>query len=198
MREAFWSSYVLLWLLVAALIILVLLLYRQFGLMLMPNKDRLALAGRDLGSRVPDFELIASGGTSLNLTWGEANGSERRPRFLLFAEPTCPLCSSVWNDTAEAVATEWPAVEFIWVDSDGPGVDEENAHRGPAPAGWLVTQSPGQIAHSAMQIPGFPYGYTISADGKVLAKGLVNGRSDVERQLRGIAGTFGAVTSGRS
>lgn len=196
MSEAFWASYALLWVLVAVLTLLVLLLYRQFGLMFMPNKERLALAGRDLGSRAPDFELLAVDGAALHLSWGVTGGGPQ-PRFLLFAAPTCPLCARVWN-AVETLALEWPMVEFVWIDGDGPGVGEEHDARGSAPAGWLVTQSPGEAAHSAMSVPGFPYGYTIAADGRVLAKGLVNDRSDVEHQLRVIADAVRPTASGRS
>ncbi len=53
MDSAFWLSYATLWLFVVVTMLMVLLLYRQFGLMLMPGRQRLELGGLDIGSVAP-------------------------------------------------------------------------------------------------------------------------------------------------
>ncbi len=46
-------SYLALWAIVIALTLLVLLMYRQFGLLIMPGRLRASLAGLDTGAHVP-------------------------------------------------------------------------------------------------------------------------------------------------
>jgi hypothetical protein len=43
MSSLFWVTYIVLWILVVALVLMVVLLYRQFGLMLMPGRRRMSL-----------------------------------------------------------------------------------------------------------------------------------------------------------
>src|SRR6185503_1625499 len=63
MSDAFWVSYVLLWILVAGLLGLVLLLYRQFGMSYLAPHTQVSMQGLDVGSRAPAVALEELDGT---------------------------------------------------------------------------------------------------------------------------------------
>lgn len=62
MTRFLWASYVTLWLLVAILTFLVLLLYRQYGRSLLSAKERLGLAGLDIGAKVSPLPVSDASG----------------------------------------------------------------------------------------------------------------------------------------
>lgn len=57
MKGVFATSYLVLWMVVAILAILVVLLYRQIGLILMPGRQRISLSGLDLGAVAPALDV---------------------------------------------------------------------------------------------------------------------------------------------
>jgi hypothetical protein len=59
MNVAFWFSYAVLWIIVIMLSLLVLLLYRQFGLTYMSGQRRINMQGLDVGARAPSFSLLS-------------------------------------------------------------------------------------------------------------------------------------------
>jgi hypothetical protein len=57
MTLVFWITYGVLWIILALVAILVILLYRQFGLLLMPGGRRISYGGLDIDASVPVLPL---------------------------------------------------------------------------------------------------------------------------------------------
>ncbi len=88
----------LLWLAVIVLTVLVLLLYRQFGLAYMSGRAKAGLQGLDLGARARPVALTALDGTGYAIDWSAA--PQDGATVLLFAQPSCPICGDLARDAA--------------------------------------------------------------------------------------------------
>jgi hypothetical protein len=169
MNSLFWTSYAALWVLVAILVVMVLLLYRQFGLMLIPGRQRADLAGLDIGATAPPLELdFPMGDGPPVLAWRSADLHQAQLGWLaLFANPQCPICERLWEaKPLRKLADAWPNVEFIWIDAH-PRLDAP-------PTGWSLAVSENQAASKVMEVPVFPFAYAIKPGGIIAGKRLVN------------------------
>jgi hypothetical protein len=176
MSGFFWATYVILWIFVVLLTLMVLLLYRQFGLSWMSGQRRLELAGLDVGATAPSLSVEAPGSTAeLVLAWDGTGDGARQGWLGLFGQPTCPVCKHLWANEIAALPLAWQTIQFVWVDAEPPA--------SPAPLGWQVGVSADESAHAAMEVPGVPYAYVIGPDSRILAKGLVNTFGDVNALL---------------
>lgn len=180
MTSLFWASYALLWLFVALLVVLVLLLYRQFGLAFMRGSDRINLQGIDLGARAPELDVSAlATGEAHKLSWGY--GDRYAGRFLMFALPTCEICATLAPNVGELPA-RWPEIEFVWIDGLQPDEPTSTVRHVPSTrAGWKVSES--TSAHVAMDVSAVPFAFVATQDGEVLAKQLINNEDDIETML---------------
>lgn len=174
MSNVFWGTYAVLWGMMGLLILLVLLLYRQFGLMSMRPTQRFALAGLDLGARVPDLQLIEQHSRNpLNLA---SDSSPQRGKVIVFTLPGCPICERLSGEVHVLPETS-PAYDYVWITSMQRGIVQDGAGY---PDGWTLALTEGEEAHRAMDVPASPYIYVVGADNRVLSKGLVNGLEDFE------------------
>jgi hypothetical protein len=176
MNSLFWVSYGVLWVIVCALIVLILLVYRQFGLMIMPGSQRISYAGLDIGARAPALPLRMNGGTEQAYNWSTTlpHHVPQVATVAIFALPSCPVCESLAREEeVGALVNIYPSILFMWV-SGRP--DESH----PAPQGWIEASSHHGHAHNAMEIPGTPFAYVVSADSTIRSKGVVNSSRDIE------------------
>jgi cytochrome c551/c552 len=99
-----------------------------------------------------------------------ANAIRHQATLAIFALAGCPSCDALAGDLVgmAQIAQRYPSVRFLWVE----GIAKSHAH--PVSDGWTSALSPRSGAHAAMDIPGTPFAYLISASARVLAKGLVN------------------------
>lgn len=178
MSDAFWVSYVLLWVLVVGLLALVLLLYRQFGMSYLAPHAQVSMQGLDVGSRAPAVGLQGLDGAERGLTWGGSpNGL--RARLMLFALPSCSICVDLAGELV-TLPEQWPGVEFAWV--DGSALPRADRPVDAAP-GWTVGIVPDDAAHEQWDVSAVPFAFLVAADGVIVSKRLVNSRRDVEDQL---------------
>ena len=111
----------LLWVAVIVLTVLVLLLYRQFGLAYMSGRARAGLQGLDLGARARPVALTGLDGSAHEIDWSAAPGSAAPgagvtgpgatgpgATVLVFAQPSCPICGDLAADAAGLPAS-WPS-----------------------------------------------------------------------------------------
>jgi hypothetical protein len=169
MTGFFWFTYVMQWLLLAVLTLLVLLLYRQYGRSILPAKDRLKLAGLDIGASVQRLQVGDQEGGAKWIPLA-TNGDRPAARLLMFASSACPICARLWSEVG-ALAAEQPDVEHWWIQSGEPKTD-------PPPPGWRLITDIGGLSHNAMEVPALPYAYALDADGVVRGKGLMNDLND--------------------
>lgn len=159
------ATYVILWVVVAILFVLLLLLYRQYGLMLLPAKVRIDLGGLDLGRRAPEIDLPDAG----HVQWASQGGT-----FILLAMAGCPICASLWNQVGDLVE-EHAAINFYWID---------NQQKRDPPLGWHVEVSADEAAHRALALPAAPYGYFLDTEGVVVSKGLINSVEQIAEMIQ--------------
>lgn len=86
----FIASYVVLWILLLGVSVLVLLLYRHFGLMAMDSLPGVQRDGLPVGEEAPEIDVITPEGRLVHVTPGES-----APTLLLFAAPHCAPCKEV-------------------------------------------------------------------------------------------------------
>jgi hypothetical protein len=173
----------MLWLLVAILTFLVLLLYRQYGRAMLPAKERMQLAGLDIGASVRQLVIADANGaeTGIPLSGASENVSLR---VILLAASHCPICAFLWEQVGH-LTSEQHGVEHWWIQSGAPKDD-------PAPDGWrIVSDSTGSVQR-ALEAPAIPYAYALDTSGVVRAKGLMNDLDDfrdlIGRASRGMPG----------
>jgi hypothetical protein len=172
-----------LWLAVILLTVLVLLLYRQFGLAYMSGRARAGMQGLDLGSRARPVALTALDGSDVEIDWSPSL-TRGGATVLVFALPSCPICGDLARDAASLPAA-WPASRFVWVDGTSAGRPARAVDGAP---GWIVGMAEGDAVHQAWDVSGAPFAYVVAASGRVAAKGVVNRAADVDRLLANVLG----------
>lgn len=180
MGSFFWTTYVFLWFFMAALFIMVILIYRQFGLMLMLGRRRIELRGLDIGTKAPPLSLEFSvSGKHSFVEWAKGELAAGKKRWLVvLAEEHCPICKGLWEKgILPEFAGDWPDLELLWIDSDFRGKDGQAG-------GWTVAASRDGSATALLEIPGYPFGYAISDTGIITAKALINNMADLTRLAR--------------
>jgi hypothetical protein len=169
MTRFLWSTYIVLWLLVAILTLLVLLLYRQYGRAMLPAKERMQLAGLDIGTSVRQLVIAEANGAETRIPLSGASGNVVL-RVILLAASHCPICASLWEQVGD-LPSEQRAVEHWWIQSGEPKDD-------PAPQGWRIVSDNTGSVQRALEAPAIPYAYALDTSGVVRAKGLMNDLDD--------------------
>ncbi len=165
------ASYIALWALVAALLIVVVALARQVGVLHLRLGPRGALEmddeGPPLGEAPPTFTATDDRGDERTI------GGPGEGQFLLFVSPSCPVCRHVLPSLPVVARVGGMAPFAI---SDGPGA--------PHADGRVPLILAPELART-YAVPGTPYAVVLDAEGIVRAKGTVNNLE----QLEGLAET---------
>jgi len=110
-------STVVLWVVVLVLALLVVLLYRQFGLLYIGSRARVELSGLKLGERAP-AEVELEDDERRPLPWSWASAGEGRATAMIFGSEGCTLCDKLIPQL-EDFASDWRfAVDTIFVDRE--------------------------------------------------------------------------------
>jgi hypothetical protein len=165
MSTLFYVSYAALWLLLLTVGVLVLLLYRHFGVMSLGTLEGVQRDGLPIGSAAPPISGVTAAGQDTR--WEPTRG---QPQLLLFAAPDCEPC-----------ATVLPHVERLTRAVNGglgiaavvPGPRDEVArfverYRPSFPC--LAEDGSGAFTRYRVRVT--PFGFVVGSDGRVLAKGL--------------------------
>lgn len=187
LSSAFTASYVFLWVLVAFLFLLVLLLYRQYGLTSLASRTVIALQGLDVGSKAPRFLLWQTDQPPRAVEPAVTDGLAGR--LIVFSQPTCEVCSRLAGQMAGLPAA-WPDVEFLWITgANPPTVAVANpSGQTPQPSEWLVGGAPDSQVHREWGVSSVPFAFVCDRSGRIVGKNLVNTRRDVESLLTALGG----------
>ena len=90
MSTLFYLSYVALWVLLLTIGVLVLLLYRHFGMMSLGTLEGVQRDGLPIGAVAPPISGVTAAGQDTG--WQPQRG---QPQLLLFAAPDCEPCATV-------------------------------------------------------------------------------------------------------
>src|SRR5918997_4079087 len=165
MPTLFYVSYAALWLLLLTLGVLVLLLYRHFGMMSLGTLEGVQRDGLPIGSVAPGISGVTAAGQDTG--WQPQRG---QPQLILFAAPDCEPCATVLPHVerlARAVNGDLGIAAVV------PGPRDEVArfaerYRPSFPC--LAEDGSGAFTRYRVRVT--PFGFVIGADGRVLAKGL--------------------------
>jgi methylamine dehydrogenase accessory protein MauD len=179
--QAFWASYVLLWLLLIVMSVLVFLLYRQYGLMLMNSRAGVERDGPALGSMAPRLSVLGDDRSSVD---GQiASGA---PTLVLFAAPECQPCHEIVPHIDDLPTRLPRQLDVVTVMAAGAGQSIE--FRTPKVGHVLLDHD--RETFTEWEVNVTPFAVVIDSDGKVLSKGLCNGPAELDA-LVGRAGLLG-------
>ncbi|MGH2830617.1 MAG: TlpA family protein disulfide reductase [Actinomycetota bacterium] len=166
---AFYVSYVLLWALMLFLGVLLLLVYRHFGVIAMGTYEGVQRDGLAIGEKAPDFSGVTARGQEITLS---SPGGQSR--FLLFAHPDCGPCEAVmpFVNHLGAAAQNGLDLEVAAVVSGPRDEVERLVERYDPP--FLALAEDGSGVFNLYRVRVTPFAFVIGGDGRVVAKGLCN------------------------
>lgn len=175
MGAPFWTSYVLLWILVLVQCVAIFALYHHFAQMYLGSREGRQSQGPELGARFDDLILTAIGGESRAI---RASG---RPSLVVLASTTCRVCSALRSDIGKFAARHRDI--DISVVCDGSPAQVQEWSRG---LDQLVPVFPDQSHRipASLDVGMTPYLIGIDLAGIVRAKGLVNDFEGLELAAR--------------
>jgi hypothetical protein len=160
-------SVIVLWVIVLVLSVLVVLLYRQFGLLYLGSGGRVRVQGLVVGERFANTPPVFVDGHAETIDWTAAG--EGRGTLVLLTHVTCPLTESILP-TLNAWSFLWDMVD-IWV-VDRKFADSEQRIV-PTERQWTYATSPDGSFHRALDIDVSPYAYLFDINGVVQARDIV-------------------------
>jgi thiol-disulfide isomerase/thioredoxin len=157
-------SYIALWVLVVVMAVLLILLYRHFGMISLGTLEGVQRDGLPVGSVAPGISGVTADGRDAG--W---NPKASLPQVLLFAAPDCEPCANVlpW---VNKLASSGAGVEVAAI-VPGPKAEAiRMRERYDSP--FLTLAEDGSGAFDRFRVRVTPFGFVIAPDGRVLAKGL--------------------------
>ncbi len=164
----FFASYVALWLLLLVTALLVLLLYRHFGLMSMETLPGVQRDGIPVGDRAPVIEGITSSGEMLEIVPGTTS-----PLLLLFASPECGPCKVVapFVSTLSREALQGHLSLEVAVVAAGDADVAARMSESFTSAVATLGDS-GRVVFDAYRVRVTPFAFLVDEQGRVRSKGL--------------------------
>lgn len=173
--ELLLASNVVLWVALAATIVVLIGVIRQVGLLherSAPMGAMMTDKGPDIGDLSPTFEARDQHGQPLTI------GRALKPgqlTLMMFTGPTCPICEKLMPILRSVAAVEKAQLVLI---SDGEAGDHSRflKKHGLQDIPYVVSPDIGM----RFQVAKIPYGVLLDAEGFIRAKGLCNTREHVE------------------
>lgn len=166
------ASYLVLWLLVVALVVVVVALARQIGTLHLRMGPRGALEiddeGPALGEAPESFEVTTIDGDAIHI------GGPGEAQLLMFVSPGCMVCEQVLPAIG-AVARAGSFVPYVLTD-----VDPFEAERAFRPKRLPASVASARPVVESLRVPGTPYVVLLDDRGVVLAKGTINNLEQME------------------
>jgi methylamine dehydrogenase accessory protein MauD len=176
--EGIWLvSYIVLWILVIGLGVLVLLLYRQLGIMYLGTAEGVSRDGLERGVRAPDFKLTDQYGQVQQLS-----SYKGKPVALLFGSPHCSPCRLLLPQLHDW-ARQHSDVSVLWLNA----ASEEESNRFVSETGAtlpVVPYTPDDNLLDKYKVRVTPFLFMLDEKGMVRAKGLVNNKGGLDLYYR--------------
>jgi len=162
-------SYVVLWMLVLALTVFAIMISKKPKRVLGLNNS-----GLPVGASFPRFNAQSvTSDLPFNIVY-----AERKETLLLFSSSLCPVCSTVYPLFPYAEQKYNLKAQVIMESTDDgvasivEKIESTGLH---APVYALTPHMKEEV-----RLEGFPFAYFLSAEGKVLAKGVINSIPDID------------------
>jgi peroxiredoxin len=165
-----------LWAVVIVQAALIVVLYRQVGIVILGQSSARTRDGLPISAVAPDWEAPDQDGQLRRLA--DFRG---RPLVLVFAEPGCGPCRALMPELQRFYEENSDRTAVVVVASEDGEVNGEmaRAHLNGIP---VLTQDDQRISRE-YRIAATPFSYAIDADGTIQAKGIVNYEAQLELQL---------------
>jgi methylamine dehydrogenase accessory protein MauD len=174
MEGTFWIiSYIALWVLVVVLILLVILLYRQLGIMYLGSAEGVSRDGLEPGKKAPDWALEDQYGTTHKLS--DYLG---KPTVILFGSPHCSPCRILlpqMHDWAKA----HPEVGVVWLNAASP----EESLKFVSETGAtlpIMPYTPESKLMDKYRVRVTPFMFLVDENSVIRQKGLVNTKAGLD------------------
>ena len=172
--EGIWLvSYIALWVLVLAVFVLVLLLYRQLGIMYLGSAEGVSRDGLERGTRAPDFSLTDQYGQTHRLS-----SYKGRPVLLLFGSPHCSPCRILLPQLHDW-ARSHPEMAVLWLNA----ASDEESLKFVSDLGATLPVLPYTPEDNLMdryRVRVTPFMFMLDENGVVKVKGLANTKAGLE------------------
>jgi cytochrome c biogenesis protein CcmG, thiol:disulfide interchange protein DsbE len=180
LSTAWQIAVVALWAIVVLQIGLILILYRQVGLVYLGQRSARQRDGLPIGAAAPPWEAPDQDGDSVRLE--EFRG---RPLVLAFADPGCGPCQKLFPELRDFHAEHGSEVAVACISSPNDFENRKMAteHGLEFP---VLTQHASTIS-DLYAVVATPFLYVIDEEGVVREKGIVNFRTQIEEKLTAIA-----------
>lgn len=168
-------STILLWVIVLIQIAVVFALARQIGILferVSPVGAMISDSGPDLGDKVPPMELANLNGAPITI-----GGEAPRAKLVFFLSTSCPICKALVPALKSIQGDESGWLDVVFA-SDG----RETLHRRMIESEALQ-EFPYVLSSElgmSFRVAKLPFAVLIDQQGKVVAKGLVNSREQLE------------------
>lgn len=166
MSTVFYSSYVALWVLAVVEAILLLLVYRHFGMMALGSIEGVQRDGLPIGTQAPAIVGVTASGEDTR--W---EPTSERAQLALFASPGCEPCEQI----IPALREIWSANQGLGIVSIVPGTAESArllVDKFRPPFTCLADDGSGAFDNYRVRVT--PFAFVVDQEGRVLAKGLCN------------------------
>lgn len=181
--EGIWLiSYIVLWALVLGLGVLVILLYRQIGIMYLGTAEGVSRDGLEKGTAAPDFSLTDQYGNLQRLS-----NYRGRPALLLFGSPHCSPCRTLLPQLHDW-AHSHPDVAVLWLNA----ASQDESLKFVSDTGATIPVAPYTPEDNLLdryRVRVTPFMFFVDEGGIIRSKGLVNSRGGIDlyyKELRGI------------
>jgi methylamine dehydrogenase accessory protein MauD len=172
--EGIWLvSYIILWVLVLGLGLLVLLLYRQLGIMYLGSAEGVSRDGLAKGTTAPDFSLTDQYGNVQRLS-----SYRGRPVLLVFGSPGCTPCRTLLPQLEEW-AEDHRDMGIIWLNA-APRDETLKYASDMGATVPVVAHVPDDKVADRYKVRVTPFSFMIDENGIVRTKGLVNTRGGLD------------------
>lgn len=165
MSTAFYVSYGALWVLVVVLAVLLLLVYRHFGMMTLGTMEGVQRDGLQVGEKAPSIYGVQPAGDER--VWEPAGN---RPSVLIFASPDCEPCSVVLPAANRLASMRRSDLDVLTI---VPGPSESAARTAEQYKLDLdCLAEDGSGAFDKYRVRVTPFAFVVGGDGLIRAKGL--------------------------
>jgi thiol-disulfide isomerase/thioredoxin len=168
MGTLFISSYIVLWIVVICLSFLVLLVYRQFGLVYLKTSEGVSRGGLKIGSTVQDLSFKNTFNNEVKLS------QYKDPVVLLFTSPSCGPCKKLLSNLNDLII-EFPKLNILVFSIDTKKEDSLPNLRCP-----VIPLEDRKLFEEVFKGEVTPFGFLLDENRKVVSKGVINDNNSIK------------------
>lgn len=166
MSNIFYVSYIAMWALLLIEGLLLLLVYRHFGLAALGTVEGIQRDGLPVGEHVLPFEGVTAKGESIN--WIPQAG---RSYLLAFVSPDCGPCERIIPSLLQ-LATFYNRIEVVFVVTGQRSLVTKLENKFGLPSSITCLAEEESPIHEDYRVRITPFAFMVGGDGRIRAKGL--------------------------